>query len=303
MLTKKRETAESATLTGKSGGSYCEMPVAPNAHGISMTQERSLSFNDPPVVETALTVQFDELLDFRAYHFGLFYPAVSGDFPVVEDKPRLPPIRETFPLRPSAQTLRLDPSTGRPQRVWYREQGDGGRLLQLQPDRLSLNWTGQRGGMYPRYSANKPVLLEQLERLGRFAEELGLGSLRPNLCEVTYVNHIRPAAGESIGDCFQNTFTGISWQTSTDFLPGLPRAASVNQVYDIPGDAGRLYAETAVALDPRGDYIVMKLTGRVIHRDGVEVETSLDTAHRWAVKGFESLTTNDARTNRWEQMQ
>ncbi|WP_164103405.1 hypothetical protein [Candidatus Laterigemmans baculatus] len=61
--------------------------------------------------------------------------------------------------------------------------------------------------------------------------------------------------------------------------------------------------ETAVALDPKGDYIVMKLTGRVIHRDGVEVETSLNAAHRWAVKGFESLTTNDARTNRWEQMQ
>ena len=100
-----------------------------------MNTEVCPSFRTPPVVETVLSIQFDELRSFRTTHFGMYHSTVKDRFPVVEDKLRLEPVIESFPRVPRMQALRIAPAGGGPDRVWFRDAIDVCLMLQLQPDR------------------------------------------------------------------------------------------------------------------------------------------------------------------------
>jgi uncharacterized protein (TIGR04255 family) len=267
-----------------------------------MNTDAGPSFRDPPVVETALSIQFDELPSFRSVHIGMYHATIKDRYPVVEDKPRLDRITESFPPAPRMQALRIGPFDGRPGRVWFRDAADGCTLLQLQPDRFAFNWCRKEGQEYPRHSSNQPRLLEEFERFRQFCRGSELGEVRPNLCEVTYVNHIEPANEESLTECFANVFTGIEWKSSDGWLPQPPESVSLNRVFEIGEQQGRLYAEAAIANDKvRGDFVLLKITARVIHREGDDLRANLNLAHDWVVKSFVSLTDPDIRQRRWRQ--
>src|SRR5687768_12321700 len=84
--------------------------------------------------------------------FGLFAPKVRRQFPGLERQPPLPPMSETFDQRPGLPSINVqfsDPASL--PRLWLVSQS-GEELVQLQHDRLSLNW--RRVGTstsYPRY--------------------------------------------------------------------------------------------------------------------------------------------------------
>lgn len=260
------------------------------------------SFRQPPVVETALSIQFDELRTFRTTHFGLYHTTILDRFPLAEDKPRLQPVIEPFPLGPRLPTLRIGPDEGRPARVWYRDALDGCEMLQLQPDRLAFNWCKREGVEYPRYAANRPRLLEELEKFRQFAAQQRLGNVVPNLCEVTYVNHIIPLEGESATECFATVFKGISWQSSDAWLPQPPEVAALNRTFPIGVDQGRLYVEASISSDKTlGHFVLLKITARVIHGSQTGLTEDLDLAHEWVVKSFVSVTEESARRDRWKQ--
>ena len=56
------------------------------------------SFRRPPVIEAALSVQYQPLVDLRTPHFGLFWEAVREKFPTVQEQPPLAPIIEVMAL-------------------------------------------------------------------------------------------------------------------------------------------------------------------------------------------------------------
>ncbi len=267
-----------------------------------MTTDVGPSFRDPPVVETALSIQFDELRNFRTTHFGLYHATVYDRFPVVEDKPRLEPVTESFPRVPRMPELRIAPAGGGPDRVWFRDAIDGCLMLQLQPDRFAFNWCRKEGQEYPRYEFNRPRLLEEFEQFSEFAAEKELGEVKPNLCEVTYVNHIRPIENETPAECFAAIFSGIEWESSDGWLRQPPDVVALNRVFTIDEDKGRLYAEASIATDrAAADFILLKITARVIHKDGDHLQENMDLAHLWVVKSFESLTDEQVRHERWGQ--
>jgi hypothetical protein len=135
-----------------------------------------------------------------------------------------------------------------------------------------------------------------------FAARHDLGEMKPNLCEVTYVNHIYPAEGETPAECFAAVFKGISWESADDWLPQPPEIASLNRTFRIGDEQGRLYAEASIANDKESREIIhLKITARVIHNDGDELGENLDLAHEWVVKSFVSLTESQARYERWRQ--
>ena len=54
-------------------------------------------YNDPPVVETVLGVQFDRLPGFKNAHLGAFWKTLNAaEWPVVQDAPPLAPQFERF---------------------------------------------------------------------------------------------------------------------------------------------------------------------------------------------------------------
>lgn len=260
--------------------------------------QRGPSFLKPPVVETALGIQFDELDAFTTQHFALFFDCIKDEFPRYEDQPRLGRIQEFFPLRPALPSLRFGQMPQRPERVWYLDQ-DQVCLLQLQPDRFGFNWRRRDEEEYPRFAEYAPRFLDGYARLCDFCEKQGLGSIRPDICEVVYVNQILPKDGESIVECFTTVFSGADLQSSTGFL-GSPESLNLNRTYRIEGDRGRLYAEAGANSDI-SDHIQLKMTARVRVPLGESPDKSLITAHDWVVQGFEAVTTSDARRKRWEQ--
>lgn len=264
------------------------------------------SFANPPVVETALSIQFAELLAFRTTHFGLFHRTILDRFPISEDRPRLPPVHEEFPLRPRLQ-VHFESAAARPGRVWFRDAPNGCVMLQLQPDRFAFNWCRQEGELYPRFHTNLPRLIEHFDGFRDFARAQNLGEVKPDLCEVTYVNDIHPRPGEDAIDCFAAVLSGVRWDYSDGSLTRRPESVSFNRAFRIGDERGRLYAEAVIANvdqastpDPVA-FVRLKLTARVVHNAGDDLTTNLELAHEWVVNSFVSLTTEQARRERWEQ--
>ena len=260
-------------------------------------------FKNPPVVETALGIQFDELNSFTTTHFGLFFASIRDRYPFPKDQPRLSPIIEPFPHRPMMPEFKLQMLDARPvERVWYIDAEKGANLIQLQPDRFGFNWRKPNDDApYPSYSKHSKRCLDEFGGFRDFCRNQGLGNVNPNLCEVVYVNHIFPLADNTAVSELETVFPGIEWRHSTNWL-GSPEGVSLNRVYVIGKNRGRLYAEASIATHrERGDFILLKMVGRVLCGGMQDLADSLQLAHDWVVKGFESLTDPKIRKERWGQ--
>jgi uncharacterized protein (TIGR04255 family) len=258
-------------------------------------------FKNPPVVETALSIQFDELSGFRAIHFGLYFETVREEFPTASDQPRLGAIDPRLPRQrvaghPLVQLQHAVPL----QRVWYESKSE---LIQLQPDRFAFNWRKSAADdAYPSYASNGPRCLERFSKFERFCSEQSLGPIRPNLIEVVYINHILSKAGERAVDLFPMVFTGLQWTHSDTFLPHQPESATLNRVYVIGKDRGLLYVEATPAKTSVGqEMILLQITARIRHDEGGgdKVSDSMGLAHEWVVNGFKSATNTRFQKERW----
>lgn len=267
-----------------------------------MSGERSKpDFAAPPVVETALGIQFAPLARLSTRDVGAYALKLADGFPMFEERPRLPRIHETFPQQHTI-TWELGSSPG-PQRAFLLSV-DRASMIQIQSDRFGYNWRATTpGASYPRYSENSVRCLQEFRQFRAFCEQHALEAVRPDLCEVVYVNHIAPRESETAVEVFAEIFPALTWSHSTPWLP-IPETASLNRVYEIPPEQGRLYAEASIAHRPDGtEFVILKMIARVLHPSGdpETVETSLQLAHEWVVHGFVSLTAEDARMSRWRQ--
>src|SRR5688500_8008989 len=110
-------------------------------------------FDNPPVVEVALSVQFEKLEGLRVPQLGRIWHAFRNRFPRTEEQMPLEPAFEQFGV----------PTTGKPEvrvelssvpttpRVWFLNE-QGTELVQIQQDRFVRNWRKQTDDeAYPRY--------------------------------------------------------------------------------------------------------------------------------------------------------
>lgn len=121
--------------------------------------------------------------------------------------------------------------------------------------------------------------------------------LRPNQCELTYVNHI--PAGEGWEDHGQLERIVTVWQSrySEDFLPE-PEGAVFEVRYLIPGKRktplGRLYISFAPAFRPtdqKSIYAAQFVARGAPISEGIEgVFEFLDLGHEWIVRSFVAIT-------------
>ena len=81
-------------------------------------------------------------------------------------------------------------------RLWMVNDNDT-RLIQVQPDRLVVNWRKVGGDdVYPRYEAIREQFTAVVDKFSAFLAEQELDELRVNQCEITYINHI-PVSDEA----------------------------------------------------------------------------------------------------------
>jgi uncharacterized protein (TIGR04255 family) len=145
-------------------------------------------FDNPPVVEVAIGVQFEPVNGFRQAHLGLFWNQIREDYPKTQDQPRLETALESFDAG-GWPTLQLELVDGPPvHRAWFISENDE-LLLQVQNDRLIHNWRHQ-GGAYPRFDLLLDRFWQHVERFEGVLAEAGLTGKPIQQAEITYINWI-----------------------------------------------------------------------------------------------------------------
>ncbi len=258
-------------------------------------------FRDPPVAEVALSVQFDALSALRTPQLGLLWQEFRDRLPVTEEHPPLDPVIERFGVLPTRTgAVRVEMLKGPPTpRCWFLNK-EGTELVQVQQDRFVRNWrkVGD-ASTYPRYEKHlRPSLESELKRFQAFLQREQLGDLKPNQCEVTYLNSIAADEGWQAHGELGEVITVFQRSFSDDFL-NAPEDAGLRLRFLIPDQTGKPIGRLHIAIDPghrSGDnqpLFIMNLTARGAPcGDGIDgVLGFLDLGREWVVRGFASITT------------
>lgn len=263
-------------------------------------------YDNPPVSEAVLGVQFDRLPGFTNAHLGAFWKSLDpGEWPVVQDVPPLPPQFERFEKAARwAKGVQLQLTQDPACRLQIKN-ADADRMIQLQNSRLHFNWLGDSGGGYPRYENVREGLQFALGQFVGFVEQEHLGDFRPNQWEVTYVNNIpQGTVWNTPSDwSFFKPLSGVS--TLDNHVQG--ESFSGEWHFVIPDQQGRLHVQWHHGLKPApgeaGNEIVrLMFTARGPIEDGENqlqtITTGLNLGRRTIVSSFKELM-SDAANKYW----
>jgi uncharacterized protein (TIGR04255 family) len=249
------------------------------------------SFSRPPVIEVALAVQFDPGT-LTALDAATFRGGIRESYPKFEEQPARPPVEEIFDPVVAGIPFRFEVMNA-PQmnRAWFLSE-DGLRLVQLQSDLLAVNWRRLReDAEYPRYETLRTELEQHLRALNEILQTEGRGSIRPNWCEVTYINQVAPDQPDSPRPPLEQVLTVFS-RPEGEFLPE-PEDVFVRLRFVIPGDddpRGRFIVEAAPGYRNEDRVPIWNLTFTSRVRAVAEADTAameaLDLGHKWAVQAF-----------------
>jgi uncharacterized protein (TIGR04255 family) len=269
-------------------------------------------FQKPPVVETVLSVQFDRLGEFRTVHFGLLWEMLRDKFPITDELPPLPAIREAPGKRlklslEHAPQWGLIPQEPLPRVLYRKRETDIGpqcrEVIQIQNDRFIHNWARASAGTqeYPTYRVNRAQFLAAFQQFSQFVSTQKIGEIRPNTLEVTYINRI-PLTPGGVEELVRRTFPALALQRSDPFLPQV-ESVVVDQSFPIASARGHLHVKISAPVVLRSDEEVIdfRLTALVAPIDvsGNSLEEALDLAHTWVVNGFRSMTSPEMHAQ-WE---
>lgn len=255
-------------------------------------------YQNPPVVESILGVQFNRLPKLTSFHLGSFWETLNHDeWPTLLETPALLPQFEKFD-EPDAKwdigQIRLGEFLASGNRMQIKNQTSDG-MIQIQNGRIHFNWLG-KGNEYPRYDHLKNSFSSAFQRFVDFIGSQKLGELNPNQWEVTYLNHIPK---------------GTVWTSPADwtFFRPLCSASTHTPVtlesfggewhYVIPEKRGRLHVALQHGEKDGLAIIVLTLTARGPLPEKANRECvleSLDFGRGIIVRSFEKLMTDEANT-------
>ena len=257
-------------------------------------------FENPPLVEVALSLQFDALTKLQTPQLGSLWAEFRGRFPKTEEHPLLDSVIERFGVPGASQPkVRFEMLESPPvPRIWFLKE-DGAELIQIQQDRFIHNWrkvgTGDR---YPRYEHVRKTFHRELESFREILSREQVGELRPNQCEVTYVNHILAGEGWQTHGQLANVLTVFHGAYSDENLED-PEDVRLALRYVLKNDGdepiGRLHisAQPAYRRSDNLPMLVLTLTARG-RSEGEDIGAALrflDEGRKAIVRGFTSVTT------------
>lgn len=259
-------------------------------------------FDQPPVVEVAISLQFKVLELLRTPYLGLLWGVFRKEgYSRVEEHGELEPAFEEFEAS-SVPTVGIRVQTfddaPPPPRVWFLNEARN-ELIQVQRDRLIVNWRGgAQAEPYPRYTHIIKRFRSALASLAEFAATEKLGDIVPTQCELTYVNHILSGAGWTQHGDLDRVVTTWGIRYSDEYLSA-PEDVGFKARYRMTDEAGKVLGRLHVALQPANRSVdgapifVMNLTarGRPDPSDFGGALRLFDHEHEWIVRGFTSLTT------------
>jgi uncharacterized protein (TIGR04255 family) len=241
-------------------------------------------FENPPIIETVLGVQFTPLPNFSIPHYGLYWEKIKKGYKQFEVHP---PIAGTL-----EEVINLTP--GQNFRCWFIDESQN-NLIQVQKDRFILNWRKVTGDeAYPHYEKIRPKFEQEWRRFFLKLEAEGIGTPEVNQCEVTYVNHVEFDKELTGSGELKRFLASWSGESSGDFLPKVDKV-SLNTSYVMREKKGKLRISIKPVIRGRDGMEVLQLdvsaTGRPTSSKTPDILDWLDLGREWVVKGFADFTT------------
>ena len=261
------------------------------------------SFEQPPVVEAVLGVQFTPLTTLTSGHLGWFWKKCLGsEWKTATDAVALPPQVEAFgaPSWLTPGVLQLNVGNAPPTRLQITNS-EGDRMIQVQSSRFHYNWQ-KKEGAYPSYRAVREEFGKYFETFRRFVSDERLGEVLPNQWELAYVDYIAP---------------GDLWRSPADWgkvLPALfgsgrvPEGLTAESVgaewhFEIAPQRGRLHLNVNLArLGSREPGILLQWTARGPIGAGMDLDAGLELGHRVTVETFLRVTSEEVQRS-WGRME
>ncbi len=267
-----------------------------------MTSSEPLpSFDRPPLIESALAVQFDPLSVLGSQEIVKFATELGDGW----GSPSItPPVGQQLDRYPgedhgswTARLVQFRANAGQiePYRVRVRSL-DSSRMIQLENGWLVYNWlkADQRED-YPRYGATKEGFLQTVRQLREYCSKNLNVELAESLWEVAYINHIPEGQlWKEVGD----------WP---ELLPGLlgiatinsdPTLDSCNAGWRIPIDDKRASLNVKLDLAVRNNdgtrVITLSFRARGSLESSEELVSNLDCGHEAIVRKFAEVTSKNA---------
>ncbi len=264
------------------------------------------SFKSPPLVETALSVQFQLIEKLRNAHLVLFWESIRTEFPEISDAQPLPEQVEMFDVPPRIQRLPSFRIANEGPAVRFQmASADDQTMVQVQNGRIIFNWRKTRGCEYPRWNTVFPRFKDILNEFRGMLTSEGFGPITPSQWEVVYVNHF---------------FKGKDWNEPGDWpalVPGLvpdamkfstgsPESLACNVHLAMPEKAGRLHVDLFhgfTGADTKlQELLVLQITARggIAENSPETLYNGLERGHKAIIRTFCDLTGSDAQA-KWER--
>lgn len=239
-------------------------------------------FEDPPVVETAVAVEFTPLPKWTMPYFGLFWREIDAEYPRSEVKEAI-----------GADAGRVYEAAEFPIRCWFLTDS-GEHLVQVQKNRFIHNWRKVTGTeQYPHFRNILPAFENAWVRFREFLAIHDLGVPDVQHCEVTYVNHIERGKGwQSLAD-LGSILPAWASQPTSEFLP-TPDAVALKVLYSMPNEDGQLEIQLQPGIRNTDGKEILQLLiaarSRPASSDLSDLLECLSRGQEWVVRGFADFT-------------
>jgi len=265
-----------------------------------------ISFDSPPIVEVAISVQFDPPKGINLAYLGAFWYKHQSSMPGVKTTQPIPMANESFgtelPWIPPSLQLAL---TNEPDCRLQMTCPDDQWMWQVQRNRFVVNWR-KRSDDYPRFKETWNQFEETWIKWLNFLEEVKLPLPVPHLWELTYVNRI-PRGG-----LWQNTqdwptiFPGL-WGGEIASLPGTDlRGCHGQWVWESTQPPARLYIEPRPGRSndaANQEVLLLNLTARGACEPNSDptnpslnkVQAEMEFGHQWIVAAFDKIASGTAK--------
>lgn len=276
-----------------------------------MSETRDLpTFDAPPVVETAISAQFEPLPNFTNAHSGWFWKNyLEQEWSSVKPAPRIKDVSEAFGENrrwslPGDLSISHGLVPDRLQIICAKDDED--RMIQIQDSRFIYNWRRGANHSYPSYRKLLPEFEAKLELFDKFVHEAALGKLDFNLWELVYVNHIpKGELWSSIRD-WPSVLPSLLFPQLNSINNQQPDSLRLEWQFVIGENIGRLYVSVAHArqLGPGQTAEIMEIKlmarGPIDLEQGIDLVKGLGIGHMSIVKTFAQITSAKAHEH-WKR--
>lgn len=262
----------------------------------------SLSLDSPPIVEVAVSVQFDPPKGFNLGLLGAFWATRKNTLPNIRTIPAIPTTNEYFgadrPWFPPSLQLAL---TNDPDCRLQMTSDDDQWMCQLQRNRLVVNWR-KRGGDYPRFNKTWDYFEDLWGGWINFLTQEKIAKPVPQLWELVYVNRIPKGNLWQSPKDWPGIFPGL-WGGEIATLPGANLGGFHGQwVWDSTQPPARLYIEPKPGRsleEPGQDVLLLSLTARGMI-DADPIKQGIEFGHDWIITAFDKIS-SEAAKKEWKQ--